>query len=137
MKRDWDLIRRLLTDIEEGRDFLADAPAEPKWLDQSEEAFAKEMRAYRSADERLFGHLELLREAGYTDGYEVLRGADGTISFGLASPRLTMAGHDLLDTVRSSKVWAWIKSTASAKGLELTVDAVKALGPLALKHILS
>lgn len=136
MKRDWDLIRELLTDIEEERDLTADAPSEPKWLDQSEQAFIEEMRAYRTADERLFGHLELLLNAGYTQGYSIIRGADGYISFGAFTPRLTMAGHDLLDTMRSSKVWDWIKSTANTKGVELSFDAVKALGALALKNVL-
>lgn len=94
------------------------------------------MRAYRAADERLFGHLELLLNAGYTQGYSVIRGADGYISFGAFTPRLTMAGHDLLDTMRSSKIWDWIKSTANTKGVELSFDAVKALGALALKNVL-
>lgn len=136
MKRDWDLLRKLLTDIEEERELLADAPVEPKWLDQSEETFIEEMKAYRAADERLFGHLELLSNAGYTEGYNVMRGADRSISFGIFTPRLTMAGHDLLDTMRSPKVWNWIKSTASTKGVELSFDAVKALGALALKNVL-
>ncbi|MCU4120943.1 DUF2513 domain-containing protein [Variovorax sp. N23] len=136
MKRDWDLIRKLLIDIEEGNDFLADDPVAPQWLDQSERVFAEQMAAYKKEQERLFGHLELLLENGYTDGYQVLRGADGYFSYGVSAPRLTMAGHDLLDTMRSSKVWGWVKATASTKGVELSFDAVKTLSAMALKAVL-
>ncbi len=34
MKRDWDLLRKQLTDIEEEKDVLADLPNEPKWQNQ-------------------------------------------------------------------------------------------------------
>ncbi len=136
MKRDWDLIRKLLTDIEEEKDLLADAPETPEWLDQPEAEFVAQMKAYREAETRLLGHLELLLEAGYTDGYRVVRGADGSFGFSRSSPRLTMAGHDLLGTMRSSKVWSWIKTTASTKGVELTFDTVKSLAAPALKSIL-
>ncbi|SDZ30821.1 Hypothetical protein SAMN05518669_12757 [Variovorax sp. YR634] len=136
MKRDWDLIRKLLTAIEEEEDFLADSPTQPKWLEQTEEAYITELKAFRTAEGRLFGHLELLLDNGYSEGFEVIRMGDGGFAFSLSAPRLTMAGHDLLDTMRSSKVWEWIKSTANTKGVELSFDAVKALGALALKNVL-
>ncbi|MDQ0042806.1 DUF2513 domain-containing protein [Variovorax boronicumulans] len=136
MKRDWDLIRKLLTAIEEEEDFLTDSPAQPKWLEQTEEAYLNELKAFRVAEGRLFGHLELLLDNGYVAGFQVIRMADGGFAFSRSAPRLTMAGHDLLDTMRSSKVWAWIKSTASTQGVELSFDAIKALGALALKNVL-
>ena len=95
------------------------------------------MREHRAVEERIAGHLELLINSGYVDGITVLRGADNHFSYGLHAPRLTMAGHDLLDTMRSSSVWQTIKATAQKKGIELTFDAIKALSGLALKHVLS
>jgi hypothetical protein len=50
----------------------------------------------------------------------------------LIHPTLTWAGHDLLDTIRSKTVWERIKYTAKEKGIELTFDAVKELGKIAL-----
>ncbi|WP_079744105.1 DUF2513 domain-containing protein [Pseudomonas aeruginosa] len=50
---------------------------------------------------------------------------------------LTWAGYDLLDTIRSKAVWERIKSTAQDKGIELTFDAVKALGKYALDWVIS
>jgi len=47
-----------------------------------------------------------------------------------------MAGHDLLDTMRSTRIWEKIKATAKTKGIELTFDAIKALGAFALKSAL-
>ena len=66
-----------------------------------------------------------------------MRGADGHIMYSLSNPRLTMSGHDLLDTMRSSGIWETIKTTAQKKGIELTFDAVKAIGIVALKQITS
>jgi hypothetical protein len=136
MKRDWDLIRKQLTDIEEERDVLADIPDEPKWTDQSATEYSSQYEEYRATKERIAGHLELLVDDGYIEGVRILRGADSHISFGLSSPRLTMAGHDLLDTMRSKPVWEKIKTTAQSKGIELTFDAVKMLGTWAFKQVI-
>lgn len=138
MKRDWDFLRQQMTDIEEGRDVLAEIPNLPKWTDDlSWEEYDSLVREHRAVEERIAGHLELLINSGYVDGITVLRGADNHFSYGLHAPRLTMAGHDLLDTMRSSSVWQTIKATAQKKGIELTFDAIKALSGLALKHVLS
>lgn len=133
MKRDWDLIRKQLTDVEEENDLFFDVPPEPNWTDQECGEYEKELKAYRAVEGRIFGHFELLINAGYIDGLYVVRSADGLFSYGLHSPRLTMAGHDLLDTMRSPTIWEKIKATAKTKGIELTFDAIKALGAFALK----
>lgn len=133
MKRDWDLIRKQLTDVEEENDLFFDVPPKPKCKDQEWGEYEKELKAYRAIEGRIFGHFELLINAGYIDGLDVVRSADGLFSYGLHSPRLTMAGHDLLDTMRSTTIWEKIKVTAKTKGIELTFDAIKALGAFALK----
>lgn len=137
MKRDWDLLRKQLTDIEEGRDVLADIPDAPKWTDDlTWEAYDDLAKDQRAIEERIAGHLELLIDNGYVEGLQVLRGADNHFAYGPSAPRLTMAGHDLLDTMRSTTIWESIKSTARTKGIELTFDAIKALAGYALKHAL-
>ena len=136
MKRDWDLLRKQLIDIEEERDILADFPSEPNSSDMPWDEYEKQYQEFKTLENRLGGHLELLVKSGYVEGLHILRGADGSLSFGISSPRLTMAGHDLLDTMRSSKMWELIRSNAASKGIELTFDAIKALGALALKQIL-
>ena len=133
MKRDWDLIRKQLTDVEEENDLFSDIPPEPTGKDQEWDVYEKQLKEYRAIEGRIIGHFELLINAGYIDGLQLVRSADGLFSYGLHSPRLTMPGHDLLDTMRSTTIWEKIKATAKTKGIELTFDAIKALGALALK----
>ncbi len=136
MKRDWDLIRKQLTDVEEENDLFSDMPATPFWGDQEEEVYVQQLKVHRAIEGRFFGHLELLVDNGYIDGLQVLRSGSGTFDYSYHSPRLTMAGHDLLDTMKSTTIWEKIKATAKSKGLELSLDAIKALGAVALKSVL-
>lgn len=76
MKRNWDLIRKQLIDVEEENDIMADFPLEPKWADQSEEEFSEQFAKYRAEESKLAGHHELLIESGYVDGFSVIRSAD-------------------------------------------------------------
>ncbi|WP_050464397.1 DUF2513 domain-containing protein [Herbaspirillum autotrophicum] len=137
MKRDWDLIRKQLTDIEEESDVFAELPKKQvQWLDGETEAdFLKKQKEYDEIVGRILGHLELLVEAGYVEGISVKRGASGDLYYSRSSPRLTMDGHDLLDTMRSATIWNAVKETAKKKGLELTFDAIKLLAGAALKQV--
>lgn len=136
MKRDWDLIRKQLNDVEDENDFFSEMPPEPVLANQGWDTYEAQLKEYRAIESRIFGHFELLVNNGYIDGLQILRSADGLFSYGLHCPRLTMAGHDLLDTMRSTTIWEKIKTTAKTKGIELTFDAIKALGALALKSVL-
>ncbi len=136
MKRDWDLIRKQLTDIEEEKDLFSEIPPEPVLTDQGWDTYESQLKEHRAIENRVFGHLELLINNGYIDGLEVLRSGDGLFSYGLHSPRLTMLGHDLLVTMRSTTIWEKMKATAKTKGIELTFDAIKALGAFTLKGAL-
>jgi hypothetical protein len=116
MKRDWDIIRSVLEEVEA----------------QSAEARAGSVYSIegdQSSDERArVEHAFMLARAGYLQG---IWGQDlsGTMCMGL---ELSWSGHDLLDTIRSATIWAKIKSTAKTKGIELTFDAVKSLAKFAL-----
>lgn len=139
MERDWDRIRTYLLAIEKDEDLkqtiLADVLTDPLWKDQTEAEFNKEWAAFKAKERVVCGHLELLVAGGYTEGLTISRDMSGGFHFALHDPRLTNAGHDLLDSIRSPKVWAFIKDTAKSKSVDLTLDAVKALGPLAMKAI--
>jgi hypothetical protein len=116
---------------------LANIPDAPKWTDDlTWEAYEQVAKEQRSVEVCIAGHLELLIDSGYVEGLRVVRGADGHFSYGRSAPRLTMAGHDLLDTMRSATIWETIKQNARDKGIELTFDAIKALAGYALKHAL-
>ncbi|WP_232450839.1 hypothetical protein [Burkholderia ubonensis] len=87
MKRDWDLLRQQLTDIEEGRDVLAKILDSPKWTDDlTWEEYDSLAREHGAIEEQIAGHLELLIDSGYVEGITVLRGADNHFSYGVHAP---------------------------------------------------
>jgi len=137
MKLDWDLIREQLTCIEEERNVFAELPVSPKWTTQTESEFIAEMDKCRAIESRLLGHLEILIDSGFLAGISIHRSADGSLHYSIHSPRLTLQGHELLAEMRSKDLWERIKTTAKNKGIELTVNAVKAIGKVALEKILS
>lgn len=118
MKRNWDTIRRLLLAVEA-------LPTEGSRVDSDTVPGVD--------NEAAFAHMRWLIEAGFAAGVcaEPLSGA----SHGCLL-RLTWAGCELLDTIRRDTVWNRIKEQARIKGVELTVDAVKALGAAALVALL-
>jgi len=127
MKRDWDVIREVLIEVEG----LSDDDSDRGPNNRSQ-------KIYGMGDDHFPGeavksqHALLLWKANYLTGIDA-----GTIGGpAVMSPDLTWEGHDLLDTLRSKPVWERIKSTAKDKGIELTFDAVKALGKFALDAII-
>lgn len=137
MKRDWDLLRQQMTEIEEGRNVFANVPQRVVHTrDMSWEEFEAQDAEQRAIEGRIAGHLELLIRSGYVDGVTVMQSTDNRFSYALHGPRLTMAGHDLLDTMRSATIWNSIKAMAKKKGVELTFDVIKVLAGAAVKHAL-
>jgi Hypothetical protein (DUF2513) len=121
MKRDWDVIREVLLEVEQ-------IPHEARTT------FGYQISAGQTAVERSRAeHAFLLQEAGYVSALHCSNLDAGNVMLG---PELSWAGHDLLDTLRSKPVWERIKTTAKEKGVELTFDAVKALGKVALEYVI-
>ena len=118
MKRDWDVIREVLLEVE------------------SMEEGKRNSFGYgvvSQGDPTKSEHAFLLLDAGYLSARTSFL-SDG--KRGLLGPNLTWEGHELLDTLRSKPVWEKIKATAKDKGVELTIDAVKALGKMALESVM-
>jgi hypothetical protein len=114
MKRDWDVIREVLLEVET----LAQ-PDQPSFR-------------YDVADEPKGPQALLLWKSGFLQAIDI----GGLDVAAILSPTLTWAGHDLLDTLRSKPVWERIKATAKDKGIELSFDAVKMLGKAALAAVI-
>ena len=117
MKRDWDVIRDVLIEVESLDGAARHQFGYSEGGDQDPARVAQALLLWKA------GFIEAL-DAGAMDGAAIL------------APELTWAGHDLLDTLRSKPVWDRIKTTAKDKGIELTFDAVKSLGQLALDYVL-
>ena len=121
MKRDWDVIREVLTEIE----------TTP--LSERTNLTYGVGPEYSAEGASKGEHALLLWKAGFISAIDITTYAGHAI----LSPELTWQGHELLDTIRSKAVWERIKTTAHEKGIELTVGSVKALGKMALDWVLA
>ncbi|RZI33580.1 DUF2513 domain-containing protein [Pseudomonas orientalis] len=121
MKRNWEVIREVLIEVEA----LSFGERDNFGYELSHGALSENT----SKDE----HALLLWEAGFISGIDVST-MDGP---GFIAPKLTWEGHELLETIRSQAVWERIKTTAKSKGIELTLDSVKILGKSALAWVLA
>ena len=118
MKRNWDTIRKLMLKLEE-------MPDEGSVLESCDIA--------GTDNEAAFYHMRLLIESGLAVGScpEMLSGR----SHGWLT-RLTWDGHELLDKIRRDTVWNKIKETARVKGVDLGIDAVKAIAGGLMSQVL-
>ena len=120
MKLDWDVVREVLTTIE---DMSVSEKNNGAVEVEDDEDTPGATRAR---------HVLLLNEAGFVKG---IRADAGGIQV-LMDPDLTWDGHQLLATIRSKDVWERVKRLAKDKGLSLSFDLVKISGKLALEQIL-
>lgn len=121
MKRDWDVIREVLIEVEELG--AADRASATYGLGGE----------HNDQDANKAEHALLLWRANFISGIDA-----GTLAGpAVLAPELTWQGHDLLETMRSTAIWERIKTTAKDKGIELTFDAVKALGKVALDWVIA
>lgn len=127
MKRDWELMGRIFTAIENEQlgEFLEQAihdnppPDDSSWK-QSEQV------------KTIFKHLEMLIDAGYVKGV-VLRTSDDVYLYGLQNPRITLQGYDYADIVEDH---ALLKQTINAigkAGLMVSWETLKQFAPVLIK----
>jgi hypothetical protein len=102
MKREMDLIRLLLLQVESG---------------EKPEA----MSDY--TEEQILYHCELAIEAGLLDG-QVARGAQGGVR-AASLRKLTWSGHEFLDAARSETIWNQAKETVKKAGGSWTMEGLK------------
>ena len=112
MKRDMDLVRRILIEIEE------------KDNEIQIEGYSPEQINYHI---RLLLEAELIRATDVSsfDGEEYL--IDG----------LTWQGHEFLDQARSETVWNKAKKFLSEKGVDLSLHALKTALAIVTKELMS
>ena len=108
MKRDMDLIRKILLEIGQNES----------------DNDLQEIRIEFYSDEEIAYHAYLLEKAGLIDA---------TVSFGWGTVkptgysirRLTWQGHDFLDACRNEGVWIKAKEKLKSLGGEVSLDVVK------------
>lgn len=107
MKKDMDLIRKILLKIEEEYVDVA-------LYNISIEGYDSKTIAY---------HSKILNDADLISDYGA-QFADGELwSFGVGS--LTWEGHEFLDKIRNDSIWDTTKTTIINNGLPMIVDVVK------------
>ncbi|MGC7561326.1 DUF2513 domain-containing protein [Pasteurella sp. PK-2025] len=108
MKRDWELIRKILLKLEQKVD---SSPLDS----DSFKGFSGEQVAY---------HYTILAEAGLIkiEDYSTMTGGD------CVAVNLTWQGHEFLDKIRSDTAWNKIKSVLMKKGVDLSFEAIKVAG---------
>ncbi|MFU2088987.1 DUF2513 domain-containing protein [Avibacterium avium] len=106
MKRNWDLIRKILLKLEEKADSTS-------WLESDG------IKGYDS--QTIAYHYKLLKNAGIIEAIDI--STMGEENFAAIS--LTWQGHEFLDKIRNDAVWNKIKSTIKSKSLDLSFDAIK------------
>lgn len=136
MKRDMDLIRVILMDIEaneniNGKFTISDADFGATGADRT----------------ALQYHLRLLMDAGYIEGKDLLQSAKDSkldvhrmmVEEGapILVTRMTWDGHDFLDTVRDSKVWEKTKDAlqgVGGVGIDTIKDVAKEIGKAVINY---
>lgn len=109
MKRDPDLERDILLAIE-----AYDGESRPGYADLS---------GLEAPDLQVKYHVVLLHEAGFIQAIDAATLKD---RFAMMPIRLTMVGHEYLDTSRDEEVWRCTKEGAQAVG-SFSLDALGAL----------
>jgi hypothetical protein len=108
MKRDLDLVRQLMLQIEA-------LPAAPP----------VQYRMSEIEDPVLLAHLELLIEAGLVNGR--ISRSQGTRGDVISVSGLSWQGHEWIEMVRSQSVWNEVKSAVLDGGGVLTFELTKAV----------
>lgn len=107
MKRDMDLVRKILLEIEKN---CVSTAITNLYID----GYDMETVAY---------HCKILYEAGLIFNYKPFYADNRLYSFSVGS--LTWDGHDYLDKVRDNTIWEKTKNTITQKGLPLVFDTIK------------
>lgn len=109
MKRDMDLVRKILFEVEAKKPFEVIHNLSIDGYDKQEIAY----------------HCEMMYQAGLIKYYhgEDSDNYDGVFFFQVQD--LTWEGHDFLEAVRQDTIWNKTKKTIADKGIALTVGTVK------------
>lgn len=110
MKRDMELVRKMLLDFSRGE-------------------AQKNFNTDNEADQLYMYHLEMLKEAGFIN-FEEKKFKGGM--FLLEAPTLTWGGNDYLDSVADEKIWNKTKAALKSKGIELSSIPFSLLKDLAV-----
>jgi Hypothetical protein (DUF2513) len=120
MKRDMDVIRELLLEIEAGKTVFETLSSEDAAILR---ASPRKPMSQEEAD-KLRGHLDLMQQAG------LIEIESSSVGRAISVKSLTWKGNDFLDSIRDPEIWRKTKDgAAAAKGwtMDLLADLAKGL----------
>lgn len=118
IKRDLDLIRRMLLKMES--------------LDSSYGTIRLNAFKGMCGDEAVLSlHVHLLLDAGLIEATDMIYTGNGVDDFLIT--RMTFAGYDYLDSIRSDSVWNEVKKKIASVGDSVSLEIVKELGVTLVK----
>ncbi|QIM63167.1 hypothetical protein A1D29_07665 [Pasteurellaceae bacterium Orientalotternb1] len=106
MKRNWDLIRKILIKLEEKADIESELSSEDI------RGFDRYTVAY---------HYNIMAQAGLI----TVADNSGIDEIDYSALSLTWQGHEFLDKIRNDRVWNKVKRTVQSKSLDLSFDVIK------------
>lgn len=109
MKRDMDLVRLILLEIE-------DKYRSTAIYDLSIDGYDTETVAY---------HCKILHEAGLISDYKAQYADNKIYVFGVGS--ITWDGNDFLEKIRDDSQWKKVKEIITKKGLPLIIESIKSV----------
>lgn len=118
MKRDFELIRRILLHIEKQE-------SDPACV------LPEDITGFPPADTSR--HIKLMESAGLID-------ADISQTIGsswVKATGITWKGYDFLDHIRQDSAWNSVKQTLVKKGLDISIESILAAGASIIRQILS
>jgi Hypothetical protein (DUF2513) len=117
MKRNWDIIRKILIKVEAAPTEFAEIESD------SIEGVDSETAAY---------HMRLMIESGLVLGS--CRSSIGTPWCHLR--RLTWEGHELLDQIKRETIWNKVKEQSMQRGVELSMEVIKQVASQIIRQVL-
>jgi Hypothetical protein (DUF2513) len=110
MRRDFDLIRQILLAVEQAEPFTD----------------IRDLGPFEAEFETVAYHAQLLVEARLLKAL-ISEASNSRYPIGVMVERLTWAGHDYLDTVRSETIWSKVKATLAERIGTAAFEVVKAV----------
>lgn len=123
MRRDDDLIRKLMLDLEQSSGRITDS--------HSVEGYTRNEVAY---------HLALIVKSGLAEGPKPIYPSDGsdpTIPAAVMVTRLTPEGHDFIADLRDDTVWEEVKERTAKVGGSVSLELLKQVATAVVKQTLN
>ena len=107
MKRDMDLVRKIILKIE----------------DEYESTALLNIKIEDYTVEQIAAHCKMLYEAGLISSCDIKYANNNIYIFSVGN--LTWEGYEYLELIRDDSIWKKVKDTAKNQGIPLMIDTVK------------